>query len=179
MENTRYNVVNNYKEMLQLKDMPEGAVVFNKANKKYYGHHENQWVELNCDFGKGGPQISLYDLNRQAVNQFPIMTDEQLDKLANNFTTYSQENIDGRYYMLLCRDFNYYTIFEKSTDTTESFSDAVLDVLKTGLICYSIERTEDGEAFEIWAKIKGDAEDSNYPAVFYLFPYDRGVVYYG
>ena len=80
MENIRYNVVNNYKEMLQLKDMPEGAVVFNKANKKYYGHHENQWVELNCDFGKGGPQISLYDLNRD-ISPMDFLQLSGLDKL--------------------------------------------------------------------------------------------------
>ena len=77
--------------------------------------------------------------------------------------------------MLLCRDCNYYTIF--SYDSMLAFPDfagAVCTIITELGEVYSIELNEDG-AMEIWIKPTGEES----PYVFYLFPYDAGVVYYG
>ena len=77
--------------------------------------------------------------------------------------------------MLLCKDFNYYTIFTKDDILGSSlFAETVIMILTELGKIYSIEQLEDG-AMEIWVKPKGEEN----PYAFYLFPYDAGVVYYG
>ena len=80
------------------------------------------------------------------------------------------------HYMLLCKDYNYYTIFESDTMTSiPNFSAAVCEIIsKLGKVM-SIELTETEDAVEIW--IIPEGEESAF--AFYLFPYDAGVVYYG
>ena len=46
---------------------------------------------------------------------------------------------------------------------------------QNSLNAYSIENDSTGGALEIWIKPEGEET----PLVFYLFPYDQGVVYYG
>ena len=77
--------------------------------------------------------------------------------------------------MLLCRDFNYYTIFNyDSMLSFPDFSSAVCTIITELGDVYSIDLLEDG-AMEIWIKPTGEES----PYAFYLFPYDAGVVYYG
>jgi hypothetical protein len=77
--------------------------------------------------------------------------------------------------MLLCKDYNYYTIFSYSLmPSFQTFGEAVCTIISELGSVYSIEQLEDG-AIEIW--IKPNGEES--PYAFYLFPYDAGVVYYG
>lgn len=83
---------------------------------------------------------------------------------------------NSKYYMLLCKEYNYYTIFERKTRSdAPSFSTAVCEIVADIGEVFSIELTEDKCAIEFWIKPK-DEETS---IVFYLFPYDAGVVYYG
>ena len=77
--------------------------------------------------------------------------------------------------MLLSKEYNYYTIFESDLMLSmPDFASAVATIIHELGYVYSIELLNDG-AVEIW--IKPFEEDL--PMVFYLFPYDRGVVYYG
>ena len=77
--------------------------------------------------------------------------------------------------MLLCKDYNYYTLFESESILRKSFVDMVIETICPLGNIYSIEFTEDQGALEIWIK----PEDEAMPLAFYLFPYDIGVVYYG
>ena len=89
------------------------------------------------------------------------------------------EKANNTYHMLLCKDFNYYTIFNQDlTLLTElifsDFPSVVTSIITELGEVYSIELLEDG-AMEIWIKPAGEEN----PYAFYLFPYDAGVVYYG
>ena len=118
--------------------------------------------------------FNLYDLNKNIINQLEPLTQEEINEkedLINDFYIKSNNN----HYMLLCKDFNYYTIFEKSPIyNTNTFFINLNEIINELGIVYSIESTEDN-AIEIWIK----PVDEENPYAFYLFPYDRGIVYYG
>lgn len=80
------------------------------------------------------------------------------------------------HYMLLCKEYNYYTIFEcDSMLNMPTFGAAVSEIISNIGEVYSIEPTENEDAVEIWIKPEGKESSM----AFYLFPYDAGVVYYG
>jgi hypothetical protein len=118
--------------------------------------------------------MNLYELNKSIVNQLTSMTKEDLEnkyQLLNDFLDQTTDN----YYMLLCKEYNYYTIFAFKDDPEyNNFEKTVIEILDEVGEIYSIELTEDKSAIEIW--IKPDGEES--ALVFYLFPYEAGVVYY-
>lgn len=118
-------------------------------------------------------ELNLYDLNKSVINQLEPMTlDEIIDKL-NLIGEYYHKS-DNSFHMLLCKDYNYYTIFAPDDIVTLDFIASVYDIIVNLGTIYSIENTEDG-AIEIWIKPEGE----EMPYAFYLFPYDAGVVYYG
>ena len=118
-------------------------------------------------------ELNLYDLNKSVINQLEPMTlDEIIDKL-NLIGEYYHKS-DNSFHMLLCKDYNYYTIFAPDDIVILDFIASVYDIIINLGAVYSIENTEDG-ALEIWIKPEGEET----PYAFYLFPYDAGVVYYG
>ena len=118
-------------------------------------------------------ELNLYDLNKSVINQLEPMTqDEIIDNL--NFIEEYYHKSDNSFHMLLCKDYNYYTIFAPDDIITIEFTATVYDIIVSLGTIYSIENTEDG-AIEIWIKPEGE----EMPYAFYLFPYDAGVVYYG
>lgn len=118
-------------------------------------------------------ELNLYDLNKSVINQLEPMTlDEIIDNL-NLIEEYYHKS-DNSFHMLLCKDYNYYTIFAPDDIITIEFTATVYDIIVSLGTIYSIENTEDG-AIEIWIKPEGE----EMPYAFYLFPYDAGVVYYG
>jgi hypothetical protein len=118
-------------------------------------------------------ELNLYDLNKSVINQLnPMTPDEIIDNL-NLIEEYYHKS-DNSFHMLLCKDYNYYTIFAPDDIITIEFTATVYDIIVSLGTIYSIENTEDG-AIEIWIKPEGE----EMPYAFYLFPYDAGVVYYG
>ena len=79
------------------------------------------------------------------------------------------------FHMLLSHEYRYYTIFAQtlSEGIVGKFEDVLCEIIAELGEIYSIEVTEDG-AIEFWIK----PADMNDPCVFYLFPYEAGVVYY-
>lgn len=76
---------------------------------------------------------------------------------------------DNNHYMLLCKEYNYYTIFElEDMLQFPDFAGAVSDIISELGNVYSIENDSTGGAIEIWIKPEGEET----PLVFYLFPYD-------
>ena len=115
---------------------------------------------------------SLYDANKQLVKQ----TEKALThlELANkqleleNFFEHIQ-----KYAMLLCHDQRDYTVFSLDQNSITSPHFAAREALgcctDRGEVL-SIEKADDGIAYEIWIKI--DEE----PYCYYLFPYDQAVI---
>lgn len=157
-------------EINNLTECQLGEIVFCEDTHEYYMRGEDCWMELAINENSG---LNLYDLNKSIINQLPSLTKEQIFEKKDLIKKY-RDNTNNIFHMLLCRDYNYYTIFvEKENDEFHNLSDAVLTIVFELGDVYSIEETEDG-AIEIWIKPTGEEE----PYVFYLFPYDAGVVYY-
>lgn len=157
-------------EINNLTECQLGEIVFCEDTHEYYMRGEDCWMELAIDKNSG---LNLYELNKNIINQLPSLTKEQIFEKKDLIKKY-RDNTNNIFHMLLCRDYNYYTIFvKKENDEFHNLSDAVLTIVFELGDVYSIEETEDG-AIEIWIKPTGEEE----PYVFYLFPYDAGVVYY-
>lgn len=117
----------------------------------------------------GNIQMNLYDLNKQIISQLADFNEEDLKNSKEIITEYLQKQ-GNKFYMLLCRDINYYTLFNISTGSNlPAAADEVIECAKTIGTIKSVD-TNDNGAIEIWAQ--GEEES----LVMYLFPYDLGVI---
>lgn len=116
-------------------------------------------------------EFNLYELNKTAVAQLPVLTKEQLNEKAELFQQ-MHHRFFNTFYMLYGREINYFTLFAKNAfaESEEKFSEAVYDCLSNIGPIHSIGETEDG-AIEFWVAI-----NDNEATCLYLFPYDQGVV---
>jgi hypothetical protein len=81
------------------------------------------------------------------------------------------DEMKAEYYMLLCRDINYYTVFRVDLKLAdETIDDALIDCANYIGTIKSVGLTEDEQAIELWMT----HEDDTYVA--YFFPYDEGVI---
>ena len=170
---TKYVVVQDKAQLFALQNHEPGEMALcSDTNEIYCWDEKTGWSLINVE-GKG-LELNLYDLNRNIIEQLnPLTTNEVSMKMGLINEYYQKAN--NTYHMLLCRDFNYYTIF--NYDSMLSFPDfpsAICTIITELGEVYSIELLEDG-ALEIWIKPTGEES----PYAFYLFPYDAGVVYYG
>ena len=118
----------------------------------------------------GNLQMNIYDINKQLISQMAALSDEDLEDSKQLIHSYFQEH-ENEFYMLLCKDISYYTLFHIVDYIAEpAAADEVIACIKDIGTAKSIDRTEDG-AIEIWAQ-PGESD----PLAMYLFPYDAGVV---
>ena len=173
MLTTKNLVVNNKIELFAIQNHEPGEMVLCKdTNEIYIWDEDHGWSLMAVD-GKGF-EMNLYDLNKNVINQLDPLTPGEITMKMSLFKDY-YDKADNLYHMLLCRDFNYYTIFNyNSMPNTPDFSSMICTVITELGEVYSIELLEDG-AMEIWIRPTGEES----PYAFYLFPYDAGVVYYG
>lgn len=116
---------------------------------------------------------SLYDINKNLIiKQNPLSASKirkALEKLCT--FTYAKEN---NYYMLLNKERSDYTLLHLQSNNFPSckflaFND-IKECLENRGTILSMEKTSDGEAFEIWLNINDEA------FCYYFFPYDLGVI---
>ena len=149
------------------------SIYFIEENNKAYMYDEKQNKYQLVNVENKGLELNLYDLNKNIINQLEPMTKDEILSKADLIEEYYKSS-NNNHHMLLCRDYNYYTIFEKSEfSLVEKFADTVIEIITELGEVYSIEMNED-KVLEIWIKPTGEEN----PYVFYLFPYDAGVVYY-
>lgn len=118
----------------------------------------------------GNLQMNIYELNKQLISQMAALSDEDLEDSKQLIRGYFQKQ-ENEFYMLLCKDISYYTLFHIVDYITEpAAADEVIECIKEIGTVKSIDRTEDG-AIEIWAQ-PGESD----PLAMYLFPYDMGVI---
>jgi hypothetical protein len=146
--------------------------VYCEEDGKIYTWTNDNW-EL-VEFENKGISMNLYELNKSIINQLEPMTNSDIANKMDLFEFLQIKN--GKYYMLLCKEYSYYTIFEfDPMISMPNFSSAVCEIISNLGKVMSIELTQTEDAIEIWIIPKGEEE----AFVFYLFPYDSGVVYYG
>lgn len=132
---------------------------------------------MKCNLPKpekaqGNLQMNLYDLNKQIISQLPSMTDEDLCSAIDIINTYKNES-NEKYYMLLCNELKYYTLFAIHADPQGylSFGHEVTLCLKEFADEVKvIDKTEDQMALEIWISKNEEVY------VMYLFGYEKGVI---
>lgn len=117
--------------------------------------------------------MSQYEMNKMIIGQLNHLTPEEKSekyKLINDW----QKKIKATYYAMIGKENNYYTIFKTGAiHELPNLGEGVLQCLQNVGEVYSIEKTEAGDAIEIWVKYEDE------PIVMYLFPYDKGVVTIG
>lgn len=175
-ENTSANwlVVANKAELYALQNHIPGEMVYCEEEQKVYSWQEDSgWAPI--EFDNKGISMNLYELNKTIVNQLPPLTDSEIAIRIDVIHKLHNESMNN-HYMLLCKEYNYYTIFESDTMLNmPSFGAAVCEIVSHIGDVYSIEFTANNTGIEIWIKPTGEES----ALAFYLFPYDAGVVYYG
>lgn len=167
-------MVESVKTLEEVLEPAAGDMVWCEAdNKPYRWDPVEGWKPVAME---GNFQMSAYDMNKQIMGQLPELDAKTLAGKKEMMREFMQLN-DATFYMLLCRDINYYTLFYKTPVEHELAEEFLEDIMideclpNIGKI-KSIELT-DG-AIEIWVQ---DAEDCVYVA--YFFPYDSGVIVCG
>lgn len=131
---------------------------------------DNKWTPYTPKIEGEGFEMSLYELNKSAVNQMPKYTEEQLNDLCAEINQFEHGH-GGFYYMLLNNEQHYYTVLH--LDQIAEFNnlgEAVIELLSDLGPIAAHEVYDD--RIEIWVKEEVEA------FVYLLFNYDRGVVTY-
>ena len=114
---------------------------------------------------------NLYDMNKQMVlSERPLKKHEIKDRMREVKNFFAEGK---KYFMLLCRERNDYTIFDFRRKTDYSLQHAVNDLqecLENRGTIISIDLDSTGYAYEIWIIADEQA------FVYFLFPYDIGVL---
>lgn len=124
------------------------------------------------DESKPVAQVNLYQLNQDIMSNQPALSGDGVRKGQLEFFDWISKLPDNpKFYMLLCHELNYYTVFHiNDTATKEDFWNELYDIAKELGTLKAMEI--DSGCFSIWV----DWPQDNISHLFYLFPYDRGVV---
>lgn len=117
--------------------------------------------------------MTLYDINKQIIEKLPELTDEDIEKRADDIRKFARtKHVNSNYFMLLGNELNYYTLFSRKHENINSpkIQDEVIECLKYLGTIKSIDVRPDDTAVECW--IKND--DGIFMLLF--FPYDEGVI---
>lgn len=125
-------------------------------------NYKNQEKKVSGDLN-----ISLYDLNKASIPQLPDYTEVEFAAAVDLINSFVGTN---KFYMLLGREVNYYTVFMREPTMEETIGEAVVDCLK----CFSASHVKSIEmaegAIEAWVMNGEEA------TVMYFFPYNEGVI---
>ena len=146
----------------------EGQKAFSPQTKKLYCFTNGEWKVLEGNVNLG---MTIYDLNKLVISQMGILEGAAREEAHLHITDMAIRS-NNTYFMLLCRDINYYTLFKLNKDNNGlcNIANEVFECVEDIGAIKSVESVE-GDAIEIWAHPVD--ED---PIVMYLFPYDAGVI---
>lgn len=154
--------------MESLENHEENEICYVHKENKYYKYINGAWEEMEKP--KGNLNMNLYEMNKTIVTQLPKISKKELAAGRSKIRELSAE---GSYFMLLCNDLKYYTIFHKVSDNTELIEDLVIEcITDCNLDIKSINYPdeENKNAIEIWTQYEEDVY------VMYFFNYDGGIV---
>lgn len=160
-------------ELNALQNHVDGEFIAVEDTREVYQYKDGQYnlVDANTEIDTG---VTLYELNQTAVDSLPTVDDYQITSCELKVEDYVK-NKNNKYYMLLCNELKYYTLFVDDSGAKDAEAPTHLEMMnclrKLGDI-KSVEPTEDNGAIEAWVQCFGD----NVSHVFYFFGYDLGVI---
>lgn len=148
----------------------EGQKSYSPETNKLYVYTNGNWEELNTETNL---QLNMYDINKQLISQMPVLTQEQSLEARKDIQTFLEET-HNKFYMLLCRDINYYTLFNLINESQSPICTAEDEIWACAEYIGDIKSVERKEgAMEIWVQ---PHENNSEAIVMYLFGYDAGVI---
>ena len=132
----------------------KGELVYLTDLEKVQMYNGEAWMDLPSSAkinNESSLGMSLYDLNKSAMAQFPPMEDfSYAISLINCF----QIDNNYKYLMLLCKEISYYTIFMKDSKDWETMDlgNSVIECLLNVGHVLSVDLTEAQDAIEIWVR---------------------------
>jgi hypothetical protein len=173
------NTVKKYIDLFRLKKVPNGTIYEVEETGKCYIRNNHNWDEMQKAKIKEatGPSMKLYEINQNSVMNLPSLSKDQILEKAIQIDNWAA-NYEDEHYMLLSHNFKYYTIFAKSHlyHNGDSLGDVVTECISNFPIIYSFDYDKENNGGEIWACLE---KNNKVPEVFYLFPYEAGVINYG
>lgn len=162
-------------------DRKNGAVFmepeeFDKLQETFKKEQQEAFEKFKQEHeGDVAASMSLYECNRMLMSKRASLTPEEIAEKAQYLEDWFEKNPD-RYFMLLCNELHYFTIFHQCTTTFGTFTKLAKEVLNLieeyiGNI-KAIEVDTNG-VIAIWG---WQHEEDELPHCFYLFPYGQGVV---
>lgn len=160
--------VSNLNSLNALQQHEVGEIAWVEDIEKFYVWNDG-WTIL--DTKNTGVNLSLYEVNKQVIAQMPTLSGADLEAARLTLSHYVNglDHSDD-YYMLLCYDLRYFTMFARDQKYEENIVDAIMDCLSYVGEVKSVEESADGQAIEIWVTKDEEAY------VMYFFDYGRGVV---
>lgn len=151
-------------------DIPNGQIV--RKEDGFYVYKDGEYYPIKDQ--KIDTGMSLYELNKQGYAQLLPYDETQIQDAITWINEFSDKN-KGKYYMLLCKEISYYTVFEKDFLEYDclSLGHGVIECLDNVGTIHGIDDNGEG-ALEIWVKT---SDEEVYCML--LFNYDVGVVKVG
>jgi hypothetical protein len=167
MEFKTFSELENYSS--KMKTFKQDEKVFVEEEGIYYQLDENnQWKPLKMAEISSGATIA--EIKRSVLEEMGPLNEDELLLIPSVFAEYKKA-IKQNFYMLICKDINYITLFKTAEQAKGDFSSEVYEIIKELGTIYDVGRTSDGLALEIWIK---PLEDEL--RCFLLFGYDNGIV---
>ena len=118
-------------------------------------------------------EVSLYELNQQLIAQMPEYDDKKWTD-AKLIIADWYNNHKNNYYMLLCHERNYYTLFDmtRANAIGADLAYEVQDTIRYVGPVHDIS-VDTNDMIAVWAEWR----DTGNIHCFYLFPYGQGVVH--
>lgn len=153
---------------------PEVGQVFCFVNDKTGNKELKMWSGTSWDpirvDANSEVKMTAYDINKQVISQLSDLINEEIENGKNKIRICA-ETQNNTFYMLLCRDLNYYTVLMHDPENAapnDTIENVVIECAQSLGVIKSIEQIEAG-VIEIWVTNKEDTY------VMYFFGYDKGV----
>lgn len=138
--------------------------------QQVYVGKDGKWEPISDT--KSEVKVNLYEINKTIMAQMKPMSMKQRLNAVEIIKDFCNGATSDNYYMLLCKDLNYYTIFTVKNNNISStpIATTVISCAEDMGQIVSIEKNEDMNSLEIWVKDKEEA----YCMIF--FDYSKGVI---
>jgi len=109
------------------------------------------------------PRMSVYELNQQAYKNVKPMNKEKIKNAVFDILDYMEKHIDCKYYMLLCRELNDYTLFNKiNVSSFQTSARTVIEIASSRGELLDVRPNEEMGYIEFWVKHNSDNEPHMY-----------------